>query len=81
MNERTKLLHCYSAEQFAAWELHLFLDTHPDDKSALRLYDRHNARAMELKKEFEEKFGPLLSESAEGCAWLKDPWPWEKGGC
>ena len=81
MNERMKLLHNYSAEQFAAWELHLYLDTHPADKNALRMHSKHSARAAELKEEYERKFGPLTPATGEGCDWLNDPWPWEKGVC
>ena len=28
MNEKSKLMNAFAAEQFAAWELHLYLDTH-----------------------------------------------------
>lgn len=79
MNERQKLLRCLSAEQFAAWELHLYLDTHPADKKAKEMHERHQARAAELREEFESKYGPLSPRDGEGCEWLKDPWPWERG--
>lgn len=79
MNERQKLLRCLSAEQFAAWELHLYLDTHPADKKAKEMYERHQARATELREEYECKYGPLSPRDGEGCEWLKDPWPWERG--
>ena len=29
------------AVQFAMWELHLYLDTHPDDISALALFKKY----------------------------------------
>lgn len=80
MTERAKLLRSLSAEQFAVWELHLYLDTHPCDKTAQRMHEKHSARAAELREEFEEKFGPLSTRTGEGCEWLKSPWPWEKGG-
>lgn len=79
MNERQKLLRCLSAEQFAAWELHLYLDTHPADKKAKEMHERHQARAAELREEYECKYGPLSPRDGEGCEWLKDPWPWERG--
>lgn len=79
LNEKTKLMNCLSAEQFAAWELHLYLDTHPCDKTALRMHEKHIARAKELREELEKKFGPLSTATGEGCDWIKGPWPWEKG--
>ena len=80
MNEKSKLMNAFAAEQFAAWELHLYLDTHCSDKTAMRLYEKHSARAMELKEEYESKFGPITSSAGECCRWVKEPWPWEKGG-
>ncbi|MBR5496740.1 MAG: spore coat protein CotJB [Clostridia bacterium] len=78
MNERMKLMRSLGAQQFAAWELHLYLDTHPCDEDAKRMHDKHMARAAELKAEYESKYGPLTAEG-DGCEWLKDPWPWERG--
>lgn len=79
LTEKTKLMNALSAEQFAAWELHLYLDTHPCDKTAQRMHEKHIARAKELREEFEKKFGPLSTRTGEGCDWVKGPWPWEKG--
>ena len=78
LTEKTKLMNALSAEQFAAWELHLYLDTHPCDKEAKRMHEKHMARAAELREESEKKVGPLTAEG-DGCEWLKDPWPWERG--
>lgn len=79
MTERRKLMLALSAEQFATWELHLYLDTHPADKKARQMHEKHAARAAELREEYECKFGSLSPAMGEGCDWLKDPWPWEKG--
>ena len=79
LTEKAKLLQCLSAEKFAAWELHLYLDTHPCDKAAQRMHEKHMARAMEFREEYERRFGPLSTVTGEGCEWLKGPWPWEKG--
>ncbi len=79
LNEKARLMNTLSAEQFAAWELHLFLDTHPNDVNAKRLYMQHSARAAEIKAQYEQKFGPITSSQADGCEWINTPWPWEKG--
>lgn len=69
-----------SAVQFAMWELHLYLDTHPDDLSALSLYKRYQEKNEKLTREYEEKCGPLYSTGDPGVSWLKNPWPWDLGG-
>ena len=40
MTEREKLLKQLSALQFASWELHLYMDTHPYDKDAMEESNR-----------------------------------------
>lgn len=36
MNEEQLMRKRYYAARFAVWELHLFLDTHPNNKEAAR---------------------------------------------
>ena len=81
MNERQMLLQKISEQQFAATELALFLDTHPDNQQALSLHEQYTNEYLALKKAFEEKFGPLTvfcPNHGEKWCWVKDPWPWEK---
>ena len=78
MDNRLSLLRKYSAEQFAAWETHLYLDTHPYDLNARTMFEQHNAHANELKTEYESKYGPLKSNNSDACEWLSSPWPWER---
>ena len=65
---------------FAARELNLYLDTHPDDREAFELL----RTVLRLKREGAEKYvkmyGPVRIEdleNAEGFTWLESPWPWE----
>ena len=80
-NEQLMRKRVYAA-RFACWELHLFLDTHPNNKDAIRKLEEYTAKADRLKKEYEEKSGPLGDSSQETTrwAWVSDPWPWEKEG-
>ncbi len=80
MNERNKLLQKLSAQQFAAWELHMYLDTHPCDDAANALYKKHLKEAECLKNEYTEKYGVLTTECANSAEWLSDPWPWDYTG-
>lgn len=73
---RQKALTRLSAVQFAAWELHMYLDTHPGDKNAAERYRQYSAQYRKLRKEFEENYGALVQPSF-GNEWLDDPWPWE----
>ncbi len=68
---------------FAAHDMRLYLDTHPDDSNAFRLFRALNMKCQELKEAYQCKYGPLNAESAadyDSYVWLEGPWPWEKGG-
>lgn len=64
-----------TAEQelsFAAWEVRLYLNTHPCDESALALF-------RDLCHQMNE---PSYACAFAGCnhsgwRWVDDPWPWE----
>ena len=43
MNKREKLMRSLSAVQFALWELHLYLNTHPTDLEAIALHEQYEA--------------------------------------
>lgn len=62
---------------FAAWELRLYLNTHPDDRQALALL-------CCLMDETEDPNYATTFLDREGCAsrwtWVCDPWPWELDG-
>ena len=80
MSTRESLLKRISVARFAAWELHIYLDTHPGDKAALRKFEQYNEKANQLTKEFEEKYGPLTANDVYGDSswkWVNSPWPWE----
>ena len=75
--KKQKLLRL-SAVQFAAWELHMYLDTHPNDKAAMLRYKELEAQYHKLLSDFENEYGPIILP-ASGDGWLDDPWPWETG--
>lgn len=60
------------AEAFAAWELRLYLNTHPCDQQALQLFHKMARKAGEPN---------YASTFVEGCqsrwSWTDAPWPWE----
>lgn len=81
MNEKEALRRRIYAVRFAMWELHLFLDTHPDNKEAAKKHEEYRVRDEALTKEYEEKFGAVVGATPQNTtrwAWICDPWPWEK---
>ena len=79
MSERERLLKRLSSYDFAAAELHIYLDTHPDDIAAADALSSYESKGELLRREYEEKFGPLtgMNENGNRWAWISDPWPWD----
>lgn len=80
MNEEQALRRRINAIKFASWELHLFLDTHPNNCDAARKLEEYRRQLGQLTREFEDKFGPIgeTPQNTSRWAWISDPWPWEK---
>lgn len=79
--DRAECLKKLQSYNFAAYDMLLFLDTHPDDKKAFALFQDLVEKTKLLKSEFEREFGPLTPYSAaqfNTFTWLDSPWPWEK---
>ncbi|MBQ9098057.1 MAG: spore coat protein CotJB [Clostridia bacterium] len=80
-NDRTALLHKIQAEDFALYEVALYLDAYPKNAKALRYYKEHKQLLEQLKRAYEDSFGPLTlygNQSDTSWQWVDGPWPWEK---
>lgn len=80
MNKKEKLFKIQKYN-FAAYDLLLYLDTHPDDKKAFKMFKELVENYKRLVKEYEAEFGPLTAYNAanfDTFKWTKSPWPWEK---
>ena len=78
--DRGQMLRALDAEQFAAFDMQLYLDTHPEDKVALQMINNYHYNYEEYKKQFEMIYGPLRADSAaknDQWMWIDGPWPWE----
>lgn len=76
--ELLKQIQCYN---FAAYDMLLYLDTHKDDKKAFCMFQSLVKKTNELKKEYEQEYGPLsqfCAANQDSFNWLDSPWPWEK---
>ncbi len=60
------------AAAFAAWELRLYLDTHPEDRQAMALLDRIENQLGDPN--YATTFLP--EGSGQNWTWVNDPWPW-----
>lgn len=81
-NQREALLLELSKYGFAAHELNLYLDLHPEDRSVLQLFNDYSMQAKKLIEEYENKYGPLKVSSdvmQTSFTWQENAWPWEGG--
>ena len=79
MTEREILLKKLATYSFAATDLHLYLDTHPNDAATAKKLQEYRMLADEIRNQFEEHFGPLTvsEENGNRWAWIQGPWPWD----
>ncbi|GAB6179587.1 spore coat protein CotJB [Desulfotomaculum defluvii] len=68
--------------EFAAVELNLFLDTHPDCQEALTQFNQIHQQLMQCKHAYEQVYGPLINYGfsanvGNSWRWVETPWPWE----
>ncbi len=78
---KSTLLKKIQSYKFAAYDMLLFLDTHPKDEAAFKMYRELVANLKKCISEYESKFGPLSIMSAakfDTFCWDNSPWPWEK---
>lgn len=78
--DRDSLLRRLSALDFYVIDLHLYLNTHPNDREALAKYNEAVAESEALAKEYEKSYGMLSMhrQSSYPWQWIADPWPWQK---
>ena len=76
-----RLLQKLQEVDFVLVELNLYLDTHPDDVSALQQYNQLVQQRWMIAQEYEECYGPLQnfghSFSRQPWQWIDTPWPWQ----
>ena len=79
--DKVNLLRKIQSYKFAAYDMLLFLDTHPKDKSAFKMYRDLIANVKKYIKEYESVYGPLSIDSVadfDTFRGTESPWPWEK---
>lgn len=79
-NEQAELLLNANQLSFAAHEIRLYLDVHPNDTNMISLYNQYQNQANEAIKTYEQKYGPILQNSLSASntfSWEAYAWPWE----
>ncbi len=81
LNQQAKMLTTLDALDFAAHDIALYLDLHPEDRDMIQLYNSYRMQANELRENYEKKYGPILASSNATNKypwdWNDKPWPWE----
>nr|APO34623.1 CotJB protein [uncultured bacterium] len=79
MTDQERLMRQINAYRFMAWELHIFLDTHPNNCEAAKKLEDTRKKIDELTKNYEDAYGPMgeTSNQPSRWAWITGPWPWE----
>lgn len=79
MSEQERLMRRINAYNFAMWELHIYLDTHPGDCKAAQLHEEYRKAAEDLTRQYEAAYGPMHENPRDTnrWAWIASPWPWE----
>ncbi|WP_411679169.1 spore coat protein CotJB [Clostridium thailandense] len=76
---RKDLLKEITVVDFSIIDLHLYLNTHPNDVNALKMYNSLVMQLKALNQKYEKCYGPLTYGSYSACPWqwINEPWPWE----
>lgn len=80
--DRMKMLEYVQALCFVAYDMQLYLDTHPCDTEALAFYKDAVEKYEKAKRQFEDAYGPLTAHASLDCdrfTWADMPLPWEGG--
>lgn len=82
-NEQAELLLNVGQTTFAAHEIRLYLDVHPDDKEMINLFNKYQKQANDAIEVYEKKYGPILMHTTSSnnmFDWEAYAWPWEREG-
>lgn len=79
--EKEKAYLDLSRVAFAMHEVNLYLDTHPDDRMMINLFNDYRKMYVDMEEKYESAYGPLntSSDAMEGIpfTWVEKAFPWE----
>lgn len=82
MKDREKLLMQVQTADFELIDTNLYLDVYPYCNKALDYFYKTREKAEYLRREYEQKYGPLTANAnrTDSWDWIESPWPWECEG-
>ncbi|MDD6483494.1 MAG: spore coat protein CotJB [Clostridiales bacterium] len=81
MKEKNELFKEIQSNGFAMYDFLLYLDTHPKDKTAFKMFKDLGEKQEALICEYTSNYGPLTpfcTAKRPSFDWLNSPWPWER---
>ncbi|WP_242842103.1 spore coat protein CotJB [Ruminiclostridium cellobioparum] len=83
LSERESMLLQVQAYEFALVEVGLFLDTHPNDQTALAYFSQYRELKHRAVSDYTRMYGPITMDHMDNdlstWRWIDNPWPWETG--
>ena len=74
------MLNKISELEFAITDLNLYLDTHPNNREALRMLTQLSATVKSMMYDYSQKCGPLVVTDVSDKTpfeWVQGKWPWQ----
>lgn len=79
-SEREDMLMQLQELNFAMIDIGMYLDIYENDRKCINLFNEYQKKEQELRRMFENKYGPLTFDSGtytNTWTWINGPWPWE----
>lgn len=81
MMSKEEMLKRITELDFFIIDIHLYLNTHPEDIEAIELYNNYVLQVKQLREDYNRLYGMLLANhctSKQPWQWIDNPWPWQK---
>ena len=83
-NEKERAYLDLSRIAFAMHEVNLYLDTHPEDRMMIQLFNDYRKMYVDMEEKYERQYGPITtcSDAMQGnpFSWVEKSFPWEVNG-
>ncbi len=83
--EERRMMELVQQADFVVIELTLYTNTHPNDEEALQQWREAIKKAAQVRRQYENRYGPLSLASVPtekaleiGWRWNQTPWPWQR---
>lgn len=80
MNNKAMLMKKIKQLDFTLKELNLYLDTHPNCRRALAMFQKYRMLRETAMNDYIKNYGPITPEQSENTQrwdWIDNPFPWE----